>query len=211
MKNILMLFLISSLFISCEEEDSLTLEQSCSEDYFYYSDNGEINLNLSLSEIWIKFAGDTVSRDYAENILGQYEFIELKKGGGDENYHQVKATFNIESDCTAVKKLLVALNENPEIFSATPVFSLQDDISNDFYMILLSEILIMPKEEIPSSEFLKLTENFDVDFIENNFGYRLRVKNVITGFESLEIANELYESGKVLYSHPNFIAPISLY
>ena len=26
------------------------------------------------------------------------------------------------------------------------------------------------------------------------------------GFEALEIANKIYESGKIQYSHPNFIA-----
>ena len=44
------------------------------------------------------------------------------------------------------------------------------------------------------------------NLIESNYSTQhFKVKDVETGFEALEIANEIYESGKIHYSHPNFI------
>ena len=77
-------------------------------------------------------------------------------------------------------------------------------------MSSLSEVLAKPYDWISSSEFIKITENYDLELIEESYScYYFKVSNSISGFESLEIANELYESDIVEYSHPNFIAPLA--
>ena len=127
-------------------------------------------------------------------------------------YDRFIAIINESSDCANFKNLLKELNRNNEIFSATPVFYTSDNIL-DSYWILLSEVLTKNNEEFYSeSDFINFAETMNLELIESKYSTQhFKVKEVETGFEALEIANQFYESGKVHYSHPNFIAKIELH
>jgi hypothetical protein len=110
------------------------------------------------------------------------------------------------------KNLLKELNRNNEIYSATPVFYTSDN-TLDSYWILLSEVLTKNNEEFYSeSDFINFAETMNLELIKSKYSTQhFKVKEVETGFEALEIANQIFESGKVHYSHPNFIAKRELH
>ena len=76
----------------------------------------------------------------------------------------------------------------------------------------MSEVLTKHNDELISeSDFIDFAKTFNLELIKSKFYQHFRVKDVKTGFEALEIANQIYESGKVEYSHPNFMMKLELY
>ena len=68
------------------------------------------------------------------------------------------------------------------------------------------------KEIISESDFINFAETMNLELIKSEYSTQhFKVKEVETGFEALEIANQIFESGKVHYSHPNFIAKRELH
>lgn len=108
------------------------------------------------------------------------------------------------TDCTIVNNYLEELNQDDEIFSATPVFYLSDG-DPDSYYILLSDVLTKNDDNIISeSDFIDYAETINLELVKTAYATQhFKVKEVRTGFEALEIANQIYESGKVHYAQPN--------
>lgn len=71
---------------------------------------------------------------------------------------------------------------------------------------LTGEILLQPKPGISIEQILKLINNHAT--IKSKSKYNTFVLEVDNWNKLLEYANQLYTSGLVKYSHPNFIAPI---
>jgi hypothetical protein len=210
-KYILFLFGLV-LFASCEKEEELSNDQLCSEKYFYYSGETKNYFKHSLNEVWIEFKQTSVSGTDAKSILEKYSFINTENFNADSYYDRFKAIIYDKCDCSDFKDYLKLLNEDSEIYSATPVFYLSDDDPMS-YWILLSEVLTKNNDEIISeSEFIDYAETLNLELIKSKYSTQhFKVKEVKTGFEALEIANRIYESGKIEYSHPNFIANIVLH
>lgn len=207
MKNIILLFIGLSLFASCEKEESISNSQLCEDEYFYYSEGSKNYFKHSLYEVWIEFEQTEVNGEEAKSILEKYSFIKTGSINTESNYDRFKAIINDKCDCTDFKNYLLDLNKDSEIYSATPVFYLSDDDPMS-YCILLSEVLTENNNEIISeTEFINYAETLNLELIESKYSTQhFKVKEVETGFEALEIANQIYESGKIQYSHPNFIA-----
>lgn len=210
-KYILFLFGLV-LFASCEKEEKLSNDKLCSEKYFYYSGEAKNYFKHSLNEVWIEFKQTSVSGTDAKSILEKYSFINTENFNADSYYDRFKAIINDKCDCSDFKDYLKLLNEDSEIYSATPVFYLSDDDPMS-YWILLSEVLTKNNNEIISeSEFIDYAETLNLELMKSKYSTQhFKVKEVKTGFEALEIANKIYENGKVEYSHPNFIANIVLH
>jgi hypothetical protein len=211
--RIYILFLLGFvLFASCAKEQDLSNDQLCSEKYFYYSGETKNYFKHSLYEVWIEFRQTSVNEADAKSILEKYSFINTEKFEVGSNYGRFKAIINDKCDCTDFKDYLKQLNKDSEIYSATPVFYLSDDDPMS-YWILLSEVLTRNNDEIISeSEFIDYAETLNLELIKSKYSTQyFKVKKVNTGFEALDIANKIYESGKVDYSHPNFIANIVLH
>lgn len=212
MRNFIILLIVFLFFASCKNEESLPNSQLCEDEYFYYSDGAKILLKHSIHEILIEFKQSNVTVEIAKSILNNHPFINTDNLSTESNYDRFKAVINENCGCAAFKNYLNELNQDSEIFSVTPVFytSNTDPMS---YLILLSEVLTKNNGELISeSEFIKYTETLNLEFIESKYSTQyFKVKEVETGFEALEIANQIYESGKVEYSHPNFIAKIELH
>jgi len=207
------LFLIGLVIItSCEKEEIPSTPKLCSDEYFYYSGGSKISIKHSLNEVWIVFKQNNLTGELAKSILEKYSFINTDNLLADSYYDKVWATIDENCDCTDFKNYLKELNKDSEIFSATPVFYTSDNDLNS-YWILLSEVLTENNGELVSeSEFVDYAETLNLELVESKYSTQhFKVKEVETGFEALEIANQIYESGKVEYSHPNFIAKIELH
>ncbi len=212
MKRYIPFLIVLTLLTSCEKEDIPSSRELCSDEYFYYSGGSKISLKHSLNEVWIVFDQNDLTGELAKSILEKYSFINTDNLLADSYYNKVWANMNENCDCTGFKNYLKELNKDSEIFSATPVFYTSDNDLNS-YWILLSEVLTKNNGEfISESEFINYAETLNLEFEESKYSTQhFKVKEVETGFEALEIANQIYESGKVQYSHPNFIAKIVLH
>lgn len=209
MRRYILLLFGLALLVSCENGETLSNPRLCDNEYFYYSGGSKIYLKHSLSEIWIEFKQNEVTSEKAESVLKNYSFIVADLTSAI-NYNRIKVKINKKCDCTDFKTYLKELNQDIEILSATPVFYTSYN-EPDSYLILLSEVLTKNNENIISEpDFINYAETINLELIESKYSTQhFKVKEVKTGFESLEIANQIYESGKVEYSHPNFIAKIA--
>ncbi|HHU98831.1 MAG TPA: hypothetical protein PK005_08745 [Bacteroidales bacterium] len=212
MKNYILLFVGLMLFVSCENEDIQSNPKLCSDEYFYYSGGSKTFLKHSLNEVWIVFKQSDLTGELAKSILEKYSFISTDNISSDSFSGKTLAIINENCNCSDFKNYLEELNKDNEISSATPVFYLSD-VDPMSYWILLSEVLTKnDNERITESEFVEYAETLNLELIESNYSTQhFKVKDVETGFEALEIANEIYESGKAQYSHPNFIAHMTLF
>lgn len=204
--------LIGLIFcVSCEKEEIAIDSGLCNDGNFYYSGGSKIYLKYSVSEAYIEFEKSDATEEYAKSILENYSFINTDLPLSN-NYNSVKVRIKNKCDCVDFKYYLKELNMNDEILSATPVFYTSDN-DPDSYWILLSEVLTKNDEAVISeSDFIDYAESNNLKLIELKYStQRFRVKEINTGFEALDIANKIYESGKVQYSHPNFIAKIVLF
>jgi len=201
------------LLVSCEKDETFSSNRVCDKEYFYYTSNldSKVFFKQSLNEVWIVFEQDVVSKELAESILGKYSFIEMSTIMAN-NFNQVSARINEDvSDCSIVNNYLKVLNEDEEIFSATPVFYFNEN-DPDSYMILLSEVLTKNDAQyISEPDFIDYAETLNLELVEAKHSTQyFKVKEVITGFEALEISNLIFKNGKVEYANPNFIAKIEL-
>jgi hypothetical protein len=204
-----------TLLISCEKDEPKSKMRLCADNgNFYYSGGGKIYLGKqSLSEIYIVFKQEEVTKGLADSILSKYPFITNTTKAGNNNYHEIWGRINETlTDCTQVNDYLKELNKDDEIFSATPIFYTNENDPNS-YFVVLSEVLTKHDENIISeSDFIDYAETKNLELINAKYSTQyFKVKNVATGFESLEIAQQIYESGKAVYSHPNFIVKIELH
>ncbi|MBX2969911.1 MAG: hypothetical protein KF803_11120 [Cyclobacteriaceae bacterium] len=198
-----------TLLVSCERQEGLPKLQVCSSKYVYYNTgDSKVYLRQSLTEIWIVFAQEEITKEEAELILSKYTFLGMT--GLASSYKQVGVRINENvTDCTIVNNYLSVLNEDEAIFSATPVFYYSATDPNS-YFILLSEVLTKNNESLISeSDFIDYAESMNLELVEAKYATQyFRVKEVKTGFEALEIANQIYESGKVEYAQPNGIVKV---
>lgn len=198
-----------TLLTSCKKEEALSGVKLCDSEHFYYSPEGsKVFFKQSLSEIGIVFEQDEVTKELAASILNKYSFIDFNV---ETNYYkQIKVRVKENVDCTHINNYLMELNKDNEIFSATPVFYTSENNPNSSFM-LLSEVLTKNREDIISeSDFINYAETLNLELIEADYGTQyFKVKDIKTGFESLDISNQIFESGKVEYAEPNIVIEIS--
>lgn len=201
-----------TLLISCGKDEPKSKMRLCADNgNFYYSGGGKIYLGKqSLSEIYIVFEQEEVTKGLADSLLSKYSFITNNIIAGNNNYHQIWVRINEAlTDCKQVNDYLKELNNDDEIFSATPIFYRNENDPNS-YFVVLSEVLTKNDENIISeSDFIDYAETKNLELINARYSTQyFKVKNVATGFESIELAQQIYESGQAAYSHPNFIVKI---
>ncbi len=202
---------VLSALLSCEQDETPSAIRLCNSKHFYYAGNSKIYLKQSLTQLWIVFKQDEVTKEQAESILSKYSYIDIRTTS--DNYKQVGVNINERvNDCVAVQNYLQELNRDNEILSATPVFYMSEN-DPDSYYILLSEVLAKNNENIITEPaFINYAKTLNLELIEAKYSYQhFKVKKVKTGFESLEISNQIYESGKVQYAQPNCIVKIILH
>lgn len=198
------------LLVSCEKEQALPNLSLCDNEYFYYANGSKVYFKQSLSQIFIEFKQDEITRELAKSVMSKYPFIDMNVVAN--SYKRVGVRINEQvSSCAIVNDYLEVLNEDDEIFSATPVFYLSDG-NPDSYYILLSEVLTKNDDNmISESDFIDYAETMNLELVTAAYSTQhFKVKEVRTGFEALEIANQIYESEKVHYAQPNCIVKLEL-
>lgn len=214
MRRYILLFLVLAFSVTCEKEDTLPVFELCDDEYFYYSGGSKIFLKHSVCEVLIEFKRSDITEEKAKSHLKKFSFLNTDHLSVHRKYDRLKAIFNEKCDCNDFRYYLQELNKDSEIYSATPVFYFSDN-DPDSYVILLSEVLTAIDENfISETDFLYYVHSLNLESVESQYSSRrfhLKVKEVNTGFEALGIANQIYEHGKVRYSHPNFIARIVLH
>lgn len=210
------LLVTSMLFLfSCQKNEVNPVLDLCREQYFYYSGGEKNYFKHSLQEMHLVFEQDTVSKTEAESILATFDGLDSDLSGymtHDENYNKIWVRTNEKCDCDTYKNKLKEVNSDPNIFSATPIFYYANDPLA--YWVLLSEVSIMFDEQlITGADFINYAETLNLELIDD-FRYptlHFKVKEVVTGFEALEISNKLHESDSVIFAQPNSIVRIELY
>lgn len=198
-----------ALLTSCKKEEMQTNIRLCDNQHFLYSSDGsKAYFKQSLSEIGIVFEQDEVTMELAKSILSKYSFLNFNVLTNNYSRIQVGINENVV-DCAKIKDYLMVLNNDDEIFSATPIFYTSENDPDSNFM-LLAEVLTKNDEKIISeSDFVNFAETMNLELINAEHGTQhFKVKEVKTGFESLEIANQRYESGKVKYAEPNMVIKI---
>lgn len=210
MRNYVLSLIILTLISSCESEEVLPTLDLCEEErYYYYSGGSQIFFRHSLSEIWITFKEKEVSRELAESIVAEYTFLDFDFQTGG-NYEMVSVRINERCDCTEYKAYLEELNRDEKIYAATPIFYFSENNPHSYFIMLSEVITKYDSNHITETDFIDYAETLNLKFIESSsrFNQHFSVKEVKTGFEALEIANQIFESGKVEFSHTNGIASI---
>jgi hypothetical protein len=207
MKKILLVLTSFNLLIfqGCEKGETNLFER----DYYYYTFNfDKISLRLKGSELYVAFNKDTVSKEEATTFLSNYDYLtEFLTTNNTTNFNKFHVKINPE-DTLLLEEILLTLNQDPNIDFANPVFTLSSPISPSF-MILNNEIICDPYTN--DASITELFSGYNLAIIKSepeSFYYLLQVRDFKTGFETLDIANRLYQSKKFNYCHPNFIAPI---
>jgi hypothetical protein len=183
---------------SCEKEKLDPFNQ----EYFYYTFNFEkIPLYLNGSEIYIAF-NNTPSYVEIVRFLSKYSFLKIPAAGNStEGIKGFKCRINAE-DTTQLVNILRVLNQDT-IHYAVPVFTLtKNDLKT--FTIPLNEIVCDPL--VSEEELIKIVSKYDLLITKSkpeHLYYLLEIKKIHSGFESLKIANSLYETGKFNYCCPN--------
>lgn len=212
MRKYVLLLIGLAFWTACEKEEAPSNPELCAEEYFYYSGGSKIFLKHSLNRVWIVFNQGEITGAVAKSILGKYAFIHTDNLSDDRYYKQIMADIHPTCDCAGFKNYLKELNRDNEIGAATPVFYTSEN-TPDAYWILLSEVLTAHNEaNISEPEFISYAETLNLELVKSRYSSQhFKIHEVTTGFEALEIANQIYESGKAQYSHPNFIAQTVLF
>lgn len=204
LKQFLPMFVILLFpLISCDAEVRNESIRVCDSGYFYYaSEKQRVFLKQSRSEVWITFE-QYYTEELVTSILNKYSFLIVDS---ISSKLEVKASINDRAaDCSVVNGYLKVLNEDKKIYSATPIFYL-DENDADSYYIVLSEVNTKHDPKINSAlEFGPYAETLNLELLDSIYSTQhFKVKDIKTGFESLEIAKQIFEGGKVEYAIPNF-------
>jgi len=203
------------LLFSCQKDEINPVLDLCQEQYYYYSGGDKNYLKHSLQEVYLVMEQDTVSKTEAESIISSFDFLDSDLSRyltHDENYNNIWVRINEKCDCSSYKNKLKEINADSNVSSATPIFYYANDPLA--YWVLLSEVSIMFDEQlITGADFINYAETLNLELIDD-FRYptlHFKVKEVVTGFEALEISNKLHESDSVIFTQPNSIVRIELY
>ncbi len=201
MKRTFLIFTFLIIIFSCGKEETIKYKyelDDCGTEYFYYG-YGEVQkfyLGNLVPLITITF--DDVDDEKAYEVLSKYEFLHVSIRQSFED--NIPTPIYQDCNCEEYKNILITLNNELEIESATPVFEGGIRFQN--------RISLVPVAGIDSSTIVSYCSDLGLELIEkvrmNAFIFKVRESDLITGFEIFDIANAIYESGKVEYSTPIF-------
>jgi hypothetical protein len=186
------------LLASCEKQQ--IKQEPFKKIYYYYTtDFDTVTLYLYLPEVYIEFKHQ-LSTEETQAFIDKYDFIEKKTSERILSGNKyLKCLVNVD-DTIQLGNILKVLNQDTINF-AVPVFTL---INNNpkVYCIPLNGIVC--DKLIPESELLAAALKYNLTLVKTTqIYYRLEINYISTGFEPLEIANSLYETGKFKFCYPS--------
>ncbi|MGK7395693.1 MAG: hypothetical protein ACNS62_14030 [Candidatus Cyclobacteriaceae bacterium M3_2C_046] len=184
--------------------------ETCPGEFHYFAGHQKLYFHPSRQEIWINFNRRNITLEQSAEILSDYTFIK-RSSLISENFYSHDLIITIESvaDCKELKQRLALLNHNSKIFSATPVFYHFTHFGQRHYQIVTNEIIAKPF--LTNDTFHQKIKALQLDVIEKSiFGTFVLRTRLNHGFEAIDKANELYQSGLMKYAQPDLIRPLIL-
>jgi len=175
------------------------------QEYFYYTFNYEkIPLYLKGSEVYIEF-NHNLSYYEIIRLLRKYDFIKIPANANiTERSKSIRCEINAK-DTIQLLNILRTLNKD-SIHYAMPVFTF---IKNDPKSFAIPTNTINCDPLVSKEELIKLISKYNLLITKSkpeHLYYLLEIKKINTGFESIEIANSLYETGKFTYCCPDLLS-----
>jgi len=161
---------------------------------FYYAYDKKIYLTQHKTKAIIKYSlGDTTNNNQTFKILNPRV----------SRIRDKVVTCNFVSN-TDMQTALNDLKLDTNIVSMNPVYQNE----NNLELGVTDEIIVSFESLTPKFQLEKIISKYKLKIIKSNsFYYLLQTPKKS---DALEIANEIQESGLVVYSHPNFIAKADL-
>jgi hypothetical protein len=206
---VLLLIILSSCIFNPFQNDGFS-----NRTYYYQPyDTLKVYFDLSLTEVNITFKDSFPEISFADSVLNKYAFITLDSMLFARYHYKSGFRAFINNKCTdnGFKNYLKELNSDIEISAATPIFYTDKDDPMS-YMILVNRIYTKNNPDIIDDlGFKEYCESKGLERIPST-PYRSSyyiVKNVVSGFEPLFIANEICVNDTSEYANPDFY--INLY
>ena len=202
-------------FFCCNKSDDLSgnlpdeFSTVCKKEYFYRAFRDTIFLTLSTDSIFVRFQKDTVSFSECFSIIDKYKFLKLvSEQPPDSNHKRVTVSITGKCDCSQLSLYLEMLNSDNLIRYATPYFYYK---GSSTWLGITDEITA---KALPGYEnnLDNLISSYGLEKVkETNIYTLIRIPEITTGMESLNLANKMMENEWMKYSTPNFIAQIVIY
>jgi hypothetical protein len=198
-------FLTLIIITSCANDSELP-EESCQESFLYET----ISLTPVTGVVMVEFKDFENIETQIQSLFARYEFLdeELFPIGNFSN----RVPFWLKpQSCEALYKSLMILNQDESIFAATPRLEPSGPgIHDRSPWTLVNRVSIHPNNEEDIPEILEwANENGLVWEGSTWLTQRFVVKDVITGFEPLEIATKAKNELDSKWVAADFIVPIN--
>ena len=176
--------------------------------YTWYKGNRKMQVRLALDEVAI-FRDQTAklnAEDIKANIKAQYQDAQVIKSNDFVTYlklpHQANKTELHE-------KLLMFKGQQGFKQGGFVFYRIgQNNLSNK--MVLTGEIIVHFPPDWDKKKVLALSSGYGLTMVKQfSFAPSAYLFAGGPGIESLEVANEIYLSGKVLYAYPNWLKTMS--
>jgi len=162
---------------------------------YYYSGGKKIALKLDTSTVFVAYKAKSGFADHASRIRG------VKAADSTT----LKAVIALKVDPSAESKTLItALRKDPGVLYASKGYTL-----NGVPFVITGTILLKPKDNISSEKIInQLKLRGQVTVKKDSAYFDMIALEVADHNNIFNIANTIYESGLVNWSHPDFLAPL---
>lgn len=174
---------------------------------YYYSEGKKIPLTIHTNSINIKYKenADIKNIESDLNNISKAKSLSTAELSIIKKQNVAKIIFNKNISKSDFAQAISDLKKMKDVANAVPALKYPQSSSP----ILFSDIFAVQfKKEISKTEIDEMNKQYGVEiskpisFLAN--GYLLKITNPVD-YNILQIANQYYESGKVVFSHPDFI------
>ncbi|MDQ3020768.1 MAG: S8 family peptidase [Bacteroidota bacterium] len=181
-----------------------TYNENTITNFYYYKDQPHY-LNLKLDKIFFKL-NHPVSKDEFKNLFGPYANLLLVSDFEENEKRQIVNVNQFMSE-PDVQIMLDNLKSSNLFQYASPVYSMPEGEGNPNTLIgVEDEIIVQFKPHLTEKQINSFIKNKNLSFVQEldlSGGKSFIFKVPINTF-SIDVANEVYASGFVNYSEPNF-------
>ncbi len=192
--------LVSSVF------SSISLSQNRSITDHYYYNNAPYYLNLNKENVYLRLKNIMTKEEFINSSQSFRQLFKYDNFNSNEKNQIIKLNFSLnESGLTDLMNNL----KSTELYECvTPVFSMPEGKGNPNTLIAAdNEIIVQYKSNLSGAQISGIELSKNLTFIRSLDlrGGVTKVYRVDQNAFSMDAANEIYESGMVNYSEPNFL------
>ncbi|MEO8665576.1 MAG: S8 family serine peptidase [Ignavibacteria bacterium] len=203
MKTVLFLWLTGIIFLITAS--SFKPDNSAPMDNYYYYKGSQIPLFKSNTDLFIALKNPMTADEFSSSLGTDRAYFEMSNFNPNEQMQIVKFT-SMQPDESA-ESLIRSLRSNPSFETASTVFTLPSNVgSSKVQLGCINEIIVQFKSGMSSAEALNYIESNSFQVINklDLSGGESYILKVPAENNSLDVANDIFESGMVNYSEPNF-------